>query len=84
MTLVKLDTTRANEATICFRNRIFLNFICIVRVDTSVATANFYVVDTLTSFLFYLKDIDILGVYLNNIINELICQDGKSISIFCK
>ena len=32
----------------------------------------------------YSKDIDILGIYLNNITNQLICQDGKNIQIICK
>ena len=27
---------------------------------------------------------DILSIYLNNITNQLICQNGKSIPIFCK
>lgn len=84
MPLVKLDTTRANKATIYFKNRIFLSFIYIIRVDTLVGTTNFYVVDTPILFFFNLKDIDILRVYLNNITNELICQDNKSVFILCK
>ncbi len=67
---IELDTTRANEATICFRSGLPLCSIDIVQVFTSVGTANFHVVDIPTPFLLYLKDIDILGIYLNNITNQ--------------
>ena len=66
---IKLDITRANEATICFGNRMPLSSISTVQVFTFGGTINFYVVDTPTPFLFYLKDMDTLGIYLNNITN---------------
>ncbi len=81
---IKLDTTRANEATICFGSGLPLSSIGTVQVFTLVGTANFHVVDTPTPFLLYLKDMDILGIYLNNITNQLICQNGKNILIFRK
>lgn len=79
MPLIKLNTTRTNKATIYFENKIFLSFICIIRVDIPIGTVNFYVVDTPILFLFYLKDIDILRVYLNNIIMNLFL---KMIKVF--
>ena len=81
---IKLDTTCANEATICFGSKMSLSSISIVQIFTSVGTTNFHVIDTPTLFLLCLKDINTLGIYLNNIINQLICQNGKSISIFRK
>ncbi len=81
---IELDATCANKTTICFRSGLPLSSIGIVQVLTSVGTANFDVVDTSTSFLLYLKDMDTLGIYLNNISNQLICQNGKSIPIFHK
>ena len=81
---IELDTTRANKATICFGSRMPLSSIGTIQVFTPISTTNFYVVDTPTPFLFCLKDMDTLGIYLNNITNQLICQDGKNISIFCK
>ena len=81
---IELDTTRANEATICFGSGMPLSSIGTVQVFTPVGTTNFHVVDTPTPFLLCLKDMDTLGIYLNNITNQLICQDGKSIPIFRK
>ena len=81
---IELDTTRANEATICFGSGLPLSSIGTVQVLTPVGTANFHVVDTPTPFLLCLKDMDTLGIYLNNITNQLICQNGKSIPIFRK
>ena len=79
---IELDTTRANEATICFGSGMLLSSIGIVQVFTPIGTTNFHVVDTPIPFLLCLKDMDTLGIYLNNITNQLICQDGKNIPIF--
>ena len=84
MPSVKLNKTYANKATICFEIGISLSSISIVRIDIPVGTANFHVVETSIPFLLYLKDIDTLGIYLNNITNHLICEDGKSVFILCK
>lgn len=69
MPSIELDTTHAKKATMCFESRILLNSIGTIQVDTPVGATNFYVIDTPTPFLLYLKDIDKLGIYLNNIIN---------------
>ena len=69
MLKIELDTTRANEATICFRSRLPLSLIDTVQVLIPVSTTNFYIVDIPTPFLLCLKDMDILGIYLNNITN---------------
>ena len=79
---IKLDITRANEATICFESGMPLSSINTVQLLTLFGIANFHVVDTSTPFLFCLKNMDIFGIYLNNITNQLICQDGKNIQSF--
>lgn len=84
MPSVKLNKTYANKVTICFGIGISLSSIGIVRIDIPVGTANFYVVETFIPFLLCLKDIDTLGIYLNNITHQLICEDGKSVLILCK
>lgn len=84
MSLAKLDTTCANEAIIYFRNGILLSLIGTIRVDILVGMANFHVVNTSNPFLLCLKNINTLEVYLNNITNQLIYQDGKNIPILCK
>lgn len=81
---IKLETTCANGAIIYFKSKMFLSLINIVQVFIFMSITNFHVVDILTLFFYYLKDINILGIYLNNIINQLISQKGKSITIFCK
>ncbi len=81
---IELNITRANKATICFGSGLPLSSIGTVQVFSPVGTANVHVVDTLIPFFFCLKDINILGIYLNNITNQLICQNGKSIPIFRK
>ena len=80
----ELDTTRANKATICFESGIPLSLIDTIQVFILDGTINFHVIDTSTLFFLCLKDMDTLGIYFNNITNKLICQDGKSIPIFCK
>ena len=84
MPKIELDTIYANETTICFESGMPLSSIDIIQVFISVGITNFHVVDISTPFLLCLKDIDILSIYLNNIINQLICQNGKNIPIFCK
>ena len=84
MSEIELDTTHANEATICFESGISLSLISIVQVFKPIGTINFYIVNTFTLFFLYLKDMDILGIYLNNITNQLICQNSKNIPIFRK
>lgn len=81
---IELDRTSVNEITICFGSRLPLSSIDTVQVLTPVCTANFHVVDSQIPFLLCLKDMDILGIYFNNIINQLICQNSRSISIFRK
>lgn len=67
--LIELDITYVNKAAIFFKNGIPLSFIGTIEIDTLVGITNFYVVDTSTLFFLYLKKIDILDIYLNNIIN---------------
>lgn len=66
---IELNITHANKATIYFKNRLFLNLIDIFQVLTLIGTANFYVVNIPISFFLCLKDMDIFGIYLNNITN---------------
>lgn len=81
---IKLNTIYTNEATTCFKSKISLSFINIVQIDVLVDTSNFYIMDIAILFLFYLKDMNTLSIYLNNITNYFICQDNKSVFIICK
>lgn len=69
MPKIELNTTHTNKAIICFGSGMPLSLIGIVQVFTLVGIISFHVVDTPTPFLLCLKDIDTLGIYLNNIIN---------------
>lgn len=83
MLLIKFDTTYVNKTTICFGDRTLLSFISTIKIDILTGITNFYIIDTSISFLLYLKKIDILSIYLNNITNQLICQDYNIIFIIC-
>lgn len=81
---IKVDTTCANKTIIFFESRLSLNANSTVQVFIHVGITNLYVVDTPTPFLFCFKNMNTLGIYLNNINNRLIYQNGKSTSIFCR
>lgn len=66
---IKLDETRTIKDTIYFKSRMSLSSIGIIQICTLVGTVKIYVVDISIPFFLYLKDINILGIYLNNIIN---------------
>lgn len=70
---IKLDTTCANEVTIYFESGIPLSSIDIVQVFISGGITNFHIIDISIPFLLCLEDMDIFGIYLNNIRNQLIC-----------
>ena len=82
MSKIELDTNHANKATIYFGSGIPFRLIDIVQVFTFVGTINFHVVNPPTPFLLCLKNMDKLSIYLNNITNQFICQNGKNISVF--
>ena len=81
---IELNTTNANEAIIYFGSGMPLSSIGIVQVFTLINTTSFNIVNKFILFFFYLKNMDIFDIYLNNIINQLISQDEKNIPIFCK
>ncbi|KFA68519.1 hypothetical protein S40285_10893, partial [Stachybotrys chlorohalonatus IBT 40285] len=51
----------------------------IITVPTPIGRVTFHIVPTNTPFLLCIKDMDNLGVYLDNTRNELVKQEGKSI-----
>lgn len=65
----KLVITYINEANICFRRGMLFSSIDIVKVFIDIGIANFSILGILTSVFLCLKDIDIYGILLNNIIN---------------
>lgn len=78
---IELDRTHTNKAIISIGGRMSLIPIGTIQVLTSI---EYHIVNISTPFLFYLKDIDIFNIILNNITNQLICQNCKSIRIFSK
>lgn len=67
-----------------FGKRNTLSLIDTIQVNISISIINFHFIDIHILFLLYLKNMDTLSIYLNNITNQLICQDNKSIFIICK
>lgn len=69
MPKIELDTTCANKAIIYFGSEILLSLFRIIQVLIPIGTTNFHVINISILCLHYLKDINILGIYLNNITN---------------
>ncbi|KAL0939184.1 uncharacterized protein CTRU02_205794 [Colletotrichum truncatum] len=67
-----LNTKAASSVIIKFGNRILLESIRTTKVLTLFRSVKFYVIKTNTPFLIYLRDIDRLKVYFNNVTNTLI------------
>ena len=61
---------------ICFGKGTMI-FFGIIRVQTPLGYIIFYVVPINTPFLFYIKDINKLGVKLNNFENVLVQGDNQ-------
>lgn len=66
---IELDITYTNKAIVSFKSRIPLSLIGIIQVFTLIDTTNFHIINPSISFFLYLKNMDILGIYLNNITN---------------
>ena len=61
----------AGQHTIYFSKGTTISF-NIIRVQTPLGYITFYIIPINTPFLFYIRDIDKLGVKLNNLKNILI------------
>lgn len=84
MPSIELNIIYKNKTIIYFKSEIFLSFINIVKVNIPINAINFHIVNTFITFFLYLKNINRLNIYLNNIINQLIYQNSKNIFIICK
>lgn len=84
MPKIELDITRANKTIIFFRNRMLLSLINTIQIFITIRIINFHVDNIPILFFLCLKNMYIFGIYLNNIINQFICQDSKNILIICK
>jgi hypothetical protein len=61
----------AGQYIICFSKGTIISF-KIIRVQTPLKYITFYIIPINTPFLLYIKDIDKLGIKLNNFKNILI------------
>lgn len=64
---IEENITYINEITICFESGIPLSSISIIQVFIFINIINFYIINTPILFFIYLKNINILGIYLNSI-----------------
>ncbi|UQC76142.1 uncharacterized protein CLUP02_17653, partial [Colletotrichum lupini] len=69
------NTSRASEVGIRFSNNKPVKLLRFTVISTLFSNITFYVLLTNTPFLYYLRDIDKLRVYFNNINNLLIKGD---------
>lgn len=58
-----LNKDYVNKATIYFEIKQSLSSIDIVQIDIPVSTINIHIINTFSSFLFYLKVMDRLDIY---------------------
>ena len=72
----------AGQYIICFGKGTAISF-STIRVQTPLGCITFYVVPTNTPFLFYIGDMDKLGIKLNNFKNVLIQGDNR-VPVVCK
>ncbi|UQC76829.1 uncharacterized protein CLUP02_18344, partial [Colletotrichum lupini] len=70
-----LNTSRASKVGIRFGNGKPVRLLRSIIINTPFGNITFYVLLTNTPFLYYLRDIDKLRVYFNNINNLLIKRD---------
>ncbi|KAI3537321.1 hypothetical protein CSPX01_10254, partial [Colletotrichum filicis] len=69
------NTFRASEISIRFNNNKLIKLLKFIVISTLFSNITFYVLLINTPFLYYLRDINKLGVYFNNINNLLIKGD---------
>ena len=67
-----LDVSKVGKAYIKFGNGAFISSIGSVNIDIPVSRVTFYIVNALTPFLLYLRDIDKLRIKLHNVCNEFV------------
>ena len=80
---VQVDLSRAGKHRIRFEKRDFITSQETVDVNTLLDIITFYVLSTNTLFLFYIKDMNAIGVKLYNLRNILV-QKSKVVSVVCK
>ncbi|KAI3533929.1 hypothetical protein CSPX01_12410, partial [Colletotrichum filicis] len=69
------NTSRASEINIRFNNNKPIKLLRSTVINTLFSNITFYILLTNTPFLYYLKDINKLRIYFNNINNLLIKRD---------
>ncbi|KAI3528711.1 hypothetical protein CSPX01_16025, partial [Colletotrichum filicis] len=69
------NTSRASEVGIRFNNNELIRLLGFIIINTLFSNITFYILLTNTPFLYYLRDINKLRIYFNNINNLLIKGD---------
>ena len=78
---LKMDKNRAGEANIRFGDGPLIESLGTISVTTPFGQVDFHVMETDTPFLMSIKDMDRLGIYLNNVTNQLVGKNGVTASI---
>ena len=77
----RMNSARAGEANIRFGDGTPLESLGTMTVNTPFGPVDFHVMESDTPFLMSLKDMDRLGVYLNNTTNQLVCKNGVTVQV---
>ncbi|KAI3546839.1 hypothetical protein CSPX01_04081, partial [Colletotrichum filicis] len=77
------NTSRASKVSIRFNNSEPVRLLRFIVINTLFSNITFYILLTNTPFLYYLRDINKLRVYFNNI-NNLLIKGDIIVLIICK
>ena len=76
-----MDILRTKEVNIRFGNGTPIKLLGTVTINTPFSPIDFHIIELNTPFLMLLKDINRLGVYLNNTTNQLVGRNGITMHI---
>jgi hypothetical protein len=75
--LITLNEGNSGIACVRFGDGQSISFLGFIVITIPIGKIVFHILDASIPFLFSLKDMDRLKVYLNNVINEIIFTNGK-------
>jgi hypothetical protein len=75
--LITLNKGNSGIACVRFGDGQSISFLGFIVITTLIGKIVFHILDAFISFLFSLKDMNRLKVYLNNVTNEIVFTNGK-------
>ena len=79
-----MDRSQAKEANIRFNNSSPIKSLETIKINIPFGLINFHVININTLFCLSFKDINCLGIYFNNVSDQLIGKNGVTIGVIRK